>query len=187
MKRSEAPRPGWYPDPAGGSRLRWWEGDDWSDRFRARPPDLRRVPEGQMTPGQGAWADQTGPGSLGSAAQQMGQQAGHYAQQYQQQLDSAQIVEQVRRAAREEAQRASQLFGQQARAATRNIAPLITEATTRVGRVIRFLSVVAIIVLVLYVGFQIWAQQSLFDWVGDRIDSLTDDTAGALLGSPLRR
>jgi hypothetical protein len=178
VKRSEAPRPGWYPDPAGGSRLRWWEGDDWSDRFRARPPDMQRVPEGQMTPGQGAWADQ-----VGHAAQQ----AGQYAQQYQQQLDSAQIVEQVRRAAREEAQRASQLFGQQARAATRNIAPLITEYTTKIGRVIRFLSVVAIIVLVLYVGFQIWAQQSLFDWIGDRIDNLTDRDAGALVGLPIRR
>ena len=144
---------------------------------------MRRVPDGQITPGQGAWADQVGAGGVGHAAQQ----ASQYAQQYQQQLDSAQIVEQVRRAAREEAQRASQLFGQQARAATRNIAPLITEYTTKIGRVIRFLSVVAIIVLILYVGFQIWAQQSLFEWIGDRIDNLTDDSAGAVFGLPVRR
>ena len=38
MKRSDAPPPGWYPDPEGGARLRYWEGDDWSDRFRHRPP-----------------------------------------------------------------------------------------------------------------------------------------------------
>lgn len=190
MKRSEAPRPGWYPDPAGGARLRWWEGDDWSDRYRARPPDMRRVPDGQMIAGQGSWSDQVSPANLGQTAQRVGQQAGQYAQQYQQ-VDTARIVEQVRRAAREEAQRASELFGQQARAATRNIAPLITEYTTRIGRVIRFLSVIAIIVLVLYVGFQIWAQQSLFEWIGDRIDNVTDNAtdggAGALLGLLIRR
>jgi hypothetical protein len=140
---------------------------------------MRRVPAGQMTAGQGAWADQVTPANAGRAAQRIGQQAGQHVQQLQQ-IDNAQLVEQVRRAAREEAQRASELFGQQARAATRNIAPLITEYTTKIGRVIRFLSVLAIIVLVLYVGFQIWAQQSLFEWIGDRIDSLTDNT-GALL------
>lgn len=186
MKRSEAPRPGWYPDPAGGSRLRWWEGDDWSDRFRARPPDMRRVPVGQMTPGQGSWADQ-GPGTLGQAGQHIGQQAGQYAQQYQQQLDSAQLVEQVRRAAREEAQRASQLFGQQARAATRNVAPLISEYTTKITRVLRVLSVVALVLLILWVAFQVFAQQSMWDWFGDRIDNLTDTSTGALLGLPIRR
>jgi hypothetical protein len=146
---------------------------------------MRQVPFGQMTPGQGSWSAQT-PAGHGEAAQHMGQQVGQYAQQYQQ-VDTAQIVEQVRRAAREEAQRASELFGQQARAATRNIAPLITEYTTKIGRVIRFLSVIAIIVLVLYVAFQVWAQQSLFDWIGDRIDNVTDRDAGALLGRRVTR
>ena len=74
-------------------------------------------------------------------------------------------------------ERAAQLFGQQARAVTRNIAPLITEYTTKVTRVLRFLAVVAIIVLIGYVVFQVFAQQSLFDWLGDRIDNLTDDAA----------
>jgi hypothetical protein len=170
MKRSEAPRPGWYPDPEGGARLRYWEGDDWSDRFRHRPP---------ITPDQIA-AQRAGDATPGrQQAAQYAQQAGQYAQQAQQ-IDTNQLVEQVRRAAREEAQRASALFGQQARAATRNIAPLISEYTTRIGRVIRFISVIAIILLVLYVAFQIWAQQSLFDWIGDRIDNLTDD-AGAIV------
>ena len=27
------------PDPEGGSRLRWWDGSDWSDRYRARPTE----------------------------------------------------------------------------------------------------------------------------------------------------
>jgi hypothetical protein len=141
---------------------------------------MRQVPVGQMTPGQGSWSSQMPHGNLGPVAQQ----AGQYAQQYQQ-FDSNQLVEQMRRAAREEAQRASEMFGQQARAATRNIVPLITEYTTKIGRVIRFLSTIAIIVLVAYVAFQIWAQQTLFEWIGDRIDNLTDN-AGSLV-STLRR
>ncbi|WP_353808212.1 DUF2510 domain-containing protein [Agromyces sp. SYSU T00194] len=27
------PKPGWYPDPAGSGRRRWWTGLGWSDRF----------------------------------------------------------------------------------------------------------------------------------------------------------
>lgn len=175
MKRSEAPPPGWYPDPNGGSRLRWWEGDDWSDRYRARPPEMRAVPFGQATPGR------TAPPPLPYAQQagQLAQQAGQYAQQYAGQVDTAQIVEQVRRAAREEAQRASVLFGQQAKAAARNVAPLISEYTTKITRVFRVLSVIAIVLLILYVAVQVVAQQSLFDWVGDRIDNLTDESGAA--------
>ena len=37
MRVADAPQPGWYPDPAGGVRLRWWDGTDWSDDFRSRP------------------------------------------------------------------------------------------------------------------------------------------------------
>lgn len=177
MKRSDAPPPGWYPDPNGGSRLRWWEGDDWSDRFRARPPEMRAVPYGQATPGRSA----PPPLPYAQQAGQVAQQAGQYAQQYAGQVDTAQIVEQVRRAAREEAQRASALFGQQAKAAARNVAPLISEYTTKVTRVLRVLGVIAIVLLILYVAFQVVAQQSLFDWVGDRIDNITDEQqTGAL-------
>ena len=172
MKRSEAPRPGWYPDPNGGARLRWWEGDDWSDRYRARPPDMRAVPYGQASlPGQAVPPPPPGLQQAAQYGQQYGQQ---YAGQYANQVDTAQIVEQVRRAAREEAQRASVLFGQQAKAAARNVAPLISEYTTKVTRVLRVLGVIAIVLLVLYVAFQVFAQQSLFDWIGDRIDNVTD-------------
>jgi hypothetical protein len=114
-------------------------------------------------------------------------QMGQYAQQLAGQGGNAELVEQVRRAAREEAQRASQLFGQQARAATRNFVPLITEYTTKVTRVLRVLAILATILLIGWLLFQLFAQQSLFDWFGDRIDNLTDDDSVGAVLMTLRR
>ncbi len=173
MKRSEAPRPGWYPDPVGGTRLRWWDGEDWTDRYRARPiPAAGQIPaplvaqSTAMQEGEAGWITDL-PGVPSQAAN----------------LQDAQIIEQLRRAAREEAQRASVLFGQQARAATRNIQPLITEYTSKISRLFKFLTTVAIILLVLWVLFQVFAQQSMWDWFGDRIDNLTDDSSPGALGA----
>ena len=178
MKISDAPPAGWYPDPEGGARLRWWEGTDWSDRYRARPTEMRAVPMGQATPGGSSGQ----PASWSQMPPMNASQMGQYAQQLAGQGGNAELVEQVRRAAREEAQRASQLFGQQARAATRNFVPLITEYTTKVTRVLRVLAILATILLIGWLMFQLFAQQSLFDWFGDRIDNLTDDdSAGAVL------
>ena len=37
MKVADAPPAGWYPDPTGGNRLRWWDGLDWTGNRRSLP------------------------------------------------------------------------------------------------------------------------------------------------------
>jgi hypothetical protein len=44
------PSPGWYPDPAGTGRLRWWDGAVWTDQFSA--PYAAAYAPGQYAPGQ---------------------------------------------------------------------------------------------------------------------------------------
>jgi Protein of unknown function (DUF2510) len=36
----ELPRPGWYPDPAGGERRRWWDGARWTENLEPDPSEL---------------------------------------------------------------------------------------------------------------------------------------------------
>jgi hypothetical protein len=169
MRVEDAPPAGWYPDPEGGLRLRWWEGTDWSDRYRAPPTpgvvEIRKEYEEQYA------LDHADPQTYQSLPQ--GSRGLSRA-------DSEAIISQVRMAAREEAQRAAEMFGQQARSATRNVVPLITEYTTKITKWFRILSTMAIILLILWLGFQIFAQVSLFEWIGDRIDNLSENNGSVL-------
>jgi hypothetical protein len=98
--------------------------------------------------------------------------------------ESQQLVEDVRRAARSEVDRAAQVMTRQARSLQAEITPLISQYTNRIVKWIRILAVLAIVLLIAYVVFQVVAQASFFEWLGDRIDNLTDDESGAPLGWP---
>src|SRR5690606_9564640 len=164
MRIEHAPPPGWYPDPEGTSRLRFWEGTDWTDRFRARPTDgqLSIMTQVAADAVQHAGAHRWVPEDRG---------LGHS------NVDTQAVVDQVRLAARAEAERAAQMFGNQARSMTRDLQPLITEYTSKITRWFRIASVLAIVLLIAWVLWQVFVQVSLFEWIGDRIDNLTDDSA----------
>ncbi|WP_022867390.1 DUF2510 domain-containing protein [Schaalia vaccimaxillae] len=38
------PIQGWYPDPAGSGRLRWWDGTTWTDHLRDLPSQAAGSP-----------------------------------------------------------------------------------------------------------------------------------------------
>ena len=171
MRIEDAPPAGWYPDPEGGLRLRWWEGTDWADRWRA--PPTAGVVEIQR-----AAAEQ--------ARHEVAEVGGHVNMGSLNRQDSEAIINQVRMAARDEAERAAEMFSVQAKSAARNIQPLISEYTSKITRWFRIASVIAVVLLIGWVAFQLFAQVSLFEWVGDRIDNLTDDTGSMLLSAPRR-
>ncbi|QHC71295.1 DUF2510 domain-containing protein [Rathayibacter sp. VKM Ac-2801] len=54
---ASGPRAGWYPDPAGSSRQRWWDGTGWTESLRDAPAATPSAPTGS-----------TGSGSVQAAA-----------------------------------------------------------------------------------------------------------------------
>ncbi|GGB26083.1 scramblase [Flexivirga endophytica] len=62
------PPAAWHPDPAGSNRLRWWDGQQWTEHYQPMP-----APQQQQPPQQ-----------PGSTYPQQGQQAGYPQQQAQQ-------------------------------------------------------------------------------------------------------
>jgi hypothetical protein len=161
VKLSDAPRSGWYPDPHDPRQLRWWDGSDWTEARRARPTTYEQA-------GVAAAASSTVAGldelrSAPTSAPRLSRQ------------DTEFIVTEVRQAARAEIERASQQLTARAAAATRQFQPLVTEYTNRFVRLLKILIALVLLLFVAWVVFQVVAQASFFEWLGDRIDNITDD------------
>lgn len=159
MLVSQAPPPGWYPDPRGGVRLRWWDGTDWGSEYRSRPT------LSQAAVLEAASRAAAAPHSLPAPP------AGRTISR----AETEEIISQVRQAARAEVDRAADLFTIKAKEATRQIVPLISEYRSKALRWVRIVVTILVLLLVAYVVFQIVAQMSFFEWLGDRIDNLSNN------------
>jgi hypothetical protein len=162
MRRADAPDAGWYPDPEHRLRLRWWDGLDWTDIRRAPPSNAelivaeenreffarQKVPTGYVPPPSGI-----------------------------SQQDASQIIAEVRNVARQEIDRATQEFSNRATNAVRSVTPLISEYASDLKKWVRRAVILAIVLLVAYFVFQVIAQASFFEWIGDRIDNLNDQSS----------
>jgi hypothetical protein len=174
MRREDAPRAGWYPDPENRTMLRYWDGLDWTGARRS-PPSAAELLSYEQREAFEAAHQYVAP--VASVSGAMSGRPGRSDQQ---------IVEDVRRAARSEVDRAADLFSQRARQMQRDITPLISDYTNRLIKWIRFAAIVAVVLLVAYFVFQVVAQASLFEWIGDRIDNFTDDQNGAFVTPGVR-
>ncbi len=75
------PAPGWYPDPAGSPRLRWWNGGMWTEQYQPMPTQHQAMPQQGMP--QQSFPQQGGPQQ--GAPQNFPQQQGFPQQGAQQQ------------------------------------------------------------------------------------------------------
>ena len=163
MRKIDAPAPGWYPDPQSRTRLRWWDGLDWTDIRRAPPSTAELDAEAQTLSSFRPSNDMV------SAGRQASGELGYRRQ------DAQEIIAEVREVARAEVDRAAQEFSQRATNAARSFTPLVTEYTNRILRLVKLAIGAAFVLFALWMAFQIIAQQSMFEWIGDRIDNLTDE------------
>jgi hypothetical protein len=172
MRRIDAPRAGWYPDPEDRIRLRYWDGLDWTAARRS-PPSAAELLSYEQREAFAAAHQYVAPvaASATAAANRVGR------------ADNQQLVEEVRRAARDEVDRAADLFSDRARQIQRDFVPLVSDYTNKLVKWIRFAAIVASVLLIAYFLFQVVASASLFDWIGERIDNLVDDETGAAIAS----
>jgi Protein of unknown function (DUF2510) len=167
VRKVDAPPAGWYPDPEQRTKLRWWDGLDWTDVRRAPPSDAELLiaeTQHEFEHAHRLAAPSVAAGGLSRA-------------------DAQEIIAEVRDVARSEVNRAADVFSQRASAAAREITPLITQYSNRVVRWVKVAAIIATILLIGWFLFQVVAQASLFEWIGDRIDNLTDDNSATALST----
>jgi hypothetical protein len=162
MRKVDAPPAGWYPDPGSRTQLRWWDGLDWANIRRAPPSGhellaTKTAVEPAPRVEAGVPVPQTGMSRA----------------------DTQQIIADVREVARDEVDRAAELFSQRATDAARQFTPIVTEYTNRILRWVKIGVIVASVLLIGWFVFQVIAQATLLEWLGDRIDNVTNQNSAA--------
>lgn len=169
MKVADAPPAGWYPDPTGRAGLRWWNGLDWTDHRRAPVPTGPQdfISHTDRDEAAAAAAAGAGGGAPSDGSRIPPSMRGSRDQ-------AADVMAEARKAAKDEVDRAIAQMGQRASAARKQYEPLITEYGTRLLKGLRTLFIVVVVLVVLWMVLQTVGQATLLDWIGDRIDDLTD-------------
>lgn len=170
---------GWYPDPSGGTRLRWWDGEDWTDHYRTRPLDSfgHGLADVEVP---AARAAQAAAGGLGP--REVDRIVGAVQDTTRTEMNRA--VGELQQAARGEVDR---VVGE-VRRQVDNVTPLITDTVGQFTRYLRWAAIIGFLLVVAYFAFQIIAGIGIAELVGDLadriIDAVNDEES---LGVPLTR
>jgi hypothetical protein len=155
---------GWYPDPTGGTRLRWWDGEDWSDHYQTRPLDSF----GHFAPESAQAAGTVGADAAGIASRDIDRIVGAVQSSARTEMDRA--VDRLQRTARGEVDR---VVGE-VRRQVGEVTPLITETVGQVSRYFRRAVVIGILLVAAYFAFQVIAGIGIAELVGDIADRIID-------------
>lgn len=189
MRLADAPAPGWYPDPTGRGRVRWWDGRDWTDHRRPAPPAETHGWAAATSSGGGdahAATDSGRDEPLTSSQRRARRAAAHAAASAQSRADGAtsddpaEMVALARRVAREEVDRAVKEATRRVEQARGDLLPRLEVYGRRLRRWARIAGVVVVLLVALSLFLQASFQTSLLQWLGERVDALL---GGATLGA----